>query len=223
MADRQLPSSRAIQSGISKPRMLAGAAGPSTNVRRNLFQNHPQLTRRPTAGGGSSTSDEIVRLDASSSYSHHHHQHPDSPSRDNDIVVRNHKGEIELNDPPTPPIDDPDEIESLEEQLELQRERQRLSDAIKQRQANQTNHMSLRDEGKQVPPFLLKLPPLRPSPTPSPRKKNKGYKNAANSKSHFASTTELLEEVKDSLRGRVAALAEDNWMFEREELPRRQL
>ncbi len=33
---------------------------------------------------------------------------------------------------------------------------------------------------------------------------------------------ELLEAVRASLRAKVAALAEDNWMYEREELPRHQ-
>ncbi|KAK3995104.1 hypothetical protein QBC44DRAFT_321207 [Cladorrhinum sp. PSN332] len=201
MGDRQLPSSRAIQSGISKTRGGGGGgAGAATervstreremstqsaasSVRRNLFQS--QLTRRPTAG--SSTSDETVRLD---SYPHQHqHQqqhHPQqqltlditSPSAD-DIVVRDQNGEIELGDPPTPPIDDPDELEAIEEQLELERERQRLADAIKQRQADQ-NRVTVQFE-------------------------------------------ELPEQVKTSLRAKVAALAEDNWMYEREELPRRQL
>jgi len=32
--------------------------------------------------------------------------------------------------------------------------------------------------------------------------------------------TELLEAVRASLRAKVSALADDNWMFEREELPR---
>jgi len=35
-------------------------------------------------------------------------------------------------------------------------------------------------------------------------------------------TTELLEAVRASLRAKMAALAEDNWMFEKEDLPRRQ-
>jgi hypothetical protein len=36
----------------------------------------------------------------------------------------------------------------------------------------------------------------------------------------LTSRAELLEAVKTSLRAKVAALAEDNWMFEPEEQPR---
>ncbi|KAK5662801.1 hypothetical protein OQA88_6210 [Cercophora sp. LCS_1] len=41
-------------------------------------------------------------------------------------------------------------------------------------------------------------------------------------KAGFGRPEELLDAVKASLRQKVAALAEDNWMFEREELPRHQ-
>ncbi|RKU42068.1 hypothetical protein DL546_003841 [Coniochaeta pulveracea] len=37
-----------------------------------------------------------------------------------------------------------------------------------------------------------------------------------------AQPEELLEAVRASLRAKVAALAEDNWMYEREDLPKRQ-
>ena len=88
MADRHGAPSRNGTRGINHPRPAAGG------VRRNLFQTG--LTRRPTPG--SSTSAETLRLDV------------DVQSESSDIVVRDKNGEIELEDPPTPPIDDPDEI-----------------------------------------------------------------------------------------------------------------
>lgn len=126
-------------------------------------------------------------------------------------MVRDKNGEIELGDPPTPPIDDPDELEALSEQHETERERQRLADAVKQHQIDQ-NSIPMHPEGKDfISP--LRLPPLRPG---------KGC-HVTNSKRFFASTTELLEAVRASLKLKVAASAEDNWMYEREEMPRHQL
>lgn len=63
-------------------------------VRRNLFQS--QLTRRPTAS--SSNSAETLRLDV------------DVLSDTSEIVVRDKHGEIELGDPPTPVLEDEDEV-----------------------------------------------------------------------------------------------------------------
>lgn len=151
----------------------------ASSVRRNLFQS--QLTRRPTAGGSTSpsTSAETLRLDADGQP----HQQPSLPSplespSSADIVIRDRNGEIELGDPPTPPLDDPDEVVALDTRQENEKERQRLSEAVKQHQIDQNS----------VP----------------------------------AQPEELLEAVRASLRAKVAALAEDNWMFEREELPRHQ-
>ncbi|KAK4464803.1 hypothetical protein QBC42DRAFT_262858 [Cladorrhinum samala] len=196
MTDRHPSSSRAMAPNISRARgggaggrererlerEMPTASSAASSVRRNLFQS--QLTRRPTAG--SATSDETVRLDSYSQHSQHSQQHhpqrlsPDLPSPSAaDIVVRDKNGEIELGDPPTPPIDDPDELEALSEQHETERERQRLADAVKQHQIDQNSIPMHREE--------------------------------------------LLEAVRASLKSKVAALAEDNWMYEREEMPRHQL
>lgn len=91
MTDRQ--AARQPQ-GISRAR----APVSSSSVRRNLFQS--QLTRRPTPT--SSGESETLRLDADADV--------DAPAESSDIVVRDKNGEVELDDPPTPPIDDPDEI-----------------------------------------------------------------------------------------------------------------
>lgn len=98
-------------------RAATGAAG----VRRNLFQS--QLTRRPTstettrAGGGgpasaaattssTSASAEPMRLDA------------DVLSESSEIVVRDKNGEFEVEDPPTPPMDEPDDDAALDDAQE---------------------------------------------------------------------------------------------------------
>ncbi|KAL8392841.1 hypothetical protein RB595_002865 [Gaeumannomyces hyphopodioides] len=151
MADRQ--AARQPQ-GISRARPPV-----SSSVRRNLFQS--QLTRRPTPT--SSGESDTLRLD------------PDAPAESSDIVVRDKNGEVELDDPPTPPIDDPDEI-ALDPRQQSEKERQRLADVVKHHQINQNS----------VP----------------------------------AQPEEILEAVRASLRAKVAALSEDNWMFEREEPPR---
>lgn len=126
MAERQTSQLRPGGRGIDRAR---GGGIPASNVRRNLFQS--QLTRRPTAS--SSTSAETLRLDA------------DVPSESEDIVVRDKNGEVELGDPPTPPMGDPEE-EVLDAGQEHEKERQRLAEAVKQHQIDQ-NSVPVQPEG----------------------------------------------------------------------------
>lgn len=126
MAERH--TSQAWGGGSGVPRARTGITGSS--VRRNLFQS--QLTRRPTAS--SSTSAETLRLDT------------DAQSESSDIVMRDKDGEIQLGDPPTPPIDDPDEL-PLDPMQDNEKERQRLSEAVKQHQIDQ-NSLPSQPEGK---------------------------------------------------------------------------
>lgn len=79
--------------GASNATARAKAPAPA-GVRRNLFQS--QLTRRPTPS--SSNSAETLRLDV------------DVLSDTSEIVVRDQHGEIELGDPPTPILEDPEEV-----------------------------------------------------------------------------------------------------------------
>ncbi|KAK4105104.1 hypothetical protein N658DRAFT_493228 [Parathielavia hyrcaniae] len=171
MADRHA-TSRIHTAGISKAR--SGIASTSHNVRRNLFQS--QLTRRPPAASSTSSGDLHLDDDVHEERQHHG-QFQSQPETafppDDDIVVRNDNGEIEMGDPPTPTIDDP---EDLEAQHENEMERQRLADAVKQHPIDQHSV------------------PSQPE--------------------------ELLEAVKASLRAKVAALGDDNWLYE-PELPQR--
>ncbi len=83
------------------------------SVRRNLFQS--QLTRRPTATSSSSaSSDGLLRPDADqqqapSGSSAVSTTAATAASTSADIVVRDKNGDVELGDPPTPPLDEPDD------------------------------------------------------------------------------------------------------------------
>lgn len=135
MADR---SRTTTNGGVSRSRN-----GTSASVRRNLFQS--QLTRRPTASSSAST--ETLHLDV------------DVLSDTSEIVVRDKHGEIELGDPPTPVLEDEDEVpldhhqesESMRPPVSmcvcqlvtinahcLIEERQRLAEAVKHHQINQS-------------------------------------------------------------------------------------
>ncbi|KAG7289086.1 hypothetical protein NEMBOFW57_005449 [Staphylotrichum longicolle] len=156
MADRHVPPARMLNAGVSKARSGMTSSSHSQGVRRNLFQS--QLTRRPTALSGSE--EEELHLDAEvhRESQHRHHSHfqpqPETAFPQDDIVVRNHNGEIELGDPPTLPLDEAEDMEALDARHENEKERQRLCEASS----------------------------LRPS--------------------------------KASLRAKVAALDEDNWLYE---------
>ncbi|KAM0435259.1 hypothetical protein ACHAPT_003353 [Fusarium lateritium] len=152
MSDRSRTATNG--NGVSRARNGTSSAA---SVRRNLFQS--QLTRRPTAGS-SSTSAETLHLDV------------DVLSDTSEIVVRDKHGEIELGDPPTPMLEDDDEV-PLDHRQETEKERQRLAEAVKHHQIHRNTV------------------PEQPE--------------------------ELLEAVKTSLRAKVAALADDNWMFGPEE------
>ncbi|KAI0379906.1 hypothetical protein F5Y04DRAFT_109094 [Hypomontagnella monticulosa] len=160
MAERPPPHAR--------PGTNRTARANTIGVRRNLFQS--QLTRRPTptnSGGSSNNSTETLRLGD-----------VEVLSDTSEIVIRDKNGEFEVDDPPTPPPDDLEEGGALDDAQESERERQRLSEAVKHYQVNHNR-------------------------TP-------------------AQPEEVLEVLKASLKAKVAALAEDNWMYEPEEQPRPQ-
>ena len=204
MADRHAPSARVLTSGVSKARNGMTSAT-AHSVRRNLFQN--QLTRRPPAL--SPTSDEELHLDDDVHKEHqsrHHGQfqsQPDASFPQDDIVVRNHNGEIELGDPPTLPLDDAEDMEALEARHENEMERQRLAEAVKQHQIDR-HSVPAQPEGKD-PSSSTSSKCSATHTTP---------RTTMTKTSHFASSAELLEAVRASLRAKVAALDEDNWLYE---------
>ncbi|KAL2176353.1 uncharacterized protein P884DRAFT_300651 [Thermothelomyces heterothallicus CBS 202.75] len=173
MTDRHASSSRTHASGVSKAR---SGVPSSSSVRRNLFPS--QLTRRPTA---LSPAPEDLHSDEDGlkgAQRHGQYQpQPETPFSQDEIVARDHNGEVELGDPPTPLIDDPEDMEAIEARHEKEIEKQRLAEAVKQHRIGQHN-----------------MP---------------------------AQQEELLEAVKASLRAKVAALAEDNWLYEPGPRPQR--
>lgn len=98
MADHPPPLAR---TAAARP---ANSHTASSGIRRNLFQS--RLTRRPTPT--SSNSGESLRLDA------------EMMSDSSDIVVRDKNGEFEIGDPPTPPLDEPED-EALDDVQEHER------------------------------------------------------------------------------------------------------
>ncbi|OTB16846.1 hypothetical protein K445DRAFT_316338 [Daldinia sp. EC12] len=91
MADRPPPHAR--------PGTNRTARANTAGIRRNLFQS--QLTRRPTpttSSQSSNNSAETLRLGD-----------VEVLSDTSDIVVRDKNGEFDVGDPPTPPLDDPEE------------------------------------------------------------------------------------------------------------------
>lgn len=80
------------------------ASSSNAGVRRNLFQG--QLTRRPTAGPGSNNPNEPSRNAGDLGGM----EVEEDESASSDIVVRDKNGEVELDEPPTLVVDDPDEI-----------------------------------------------------------------------------------------------------------------
>ncbi|KAL2269712.1 hypothetical protein VTJ83DRAFT_1896 [Remersonia thermophila] len=143
MAERHT-SSRAVPSGASRTR--GGISSASTqSVRRNLFPSH--LTRRQPAV--SPPPEEPSHFDAGLPREQHQHYHPGGGSHrhrhngsfrtssPSDIVVRDHNGEIELGDPPSPIVDVAEDAEAAEERHELEMERQRLAEALRQHRMGQ--------------------------------------------------------------------------------------
>ncbi|KAK4239138.1 hypothetical protein C8A03DRAFT_14464 [Achaetomium macrosporum] len=210
MADRHAPSSRLYTSGVSMAR--SGVTSTTQSVRRNLFQTQ-QLTRRPPANA--STPSDALHLDDDAQKEHQHRgqfQSHEGHFTEDDIVVRDHNGEIELDDPPTP-VDETVDMEALNAQYENEKERKRLAEAVKQHQIGQ-HSVPAHPEGKESSSF--------PSCSTTSSKCSGGHipcvLRLAKTR-YFASTTELLEAVKASLRAKVAALDEDNWLYERQEPP----
>ncbi|KAI0532511.1 hypothetical protein GGR58DRAFT_177304 [Xylaria digitata] len=173
MADRvPLPNPRPGAHRITR------AATSTAAVRRNLFQS--QLTRRPTPTetrpGGSDAANLPLTTSSSTNSAETLRLDNDVLSETSEIVIRDKNGEFEIEDPPTPPLDDPDDEVALDDAQENERERQKLAEAVRHHQINHTRM------------------PAQPE--------------------------EVLEVLKASMKAKVAALAEDNWMYEAEEPPR---
>ncbi|KAI0514393.1 hypothetical protein F5B22DRAFT_238804 [Xylaria bambusicola] len=193
MADRAPPPS--LRPGTSR---LTRAATSATGVRRNLFQSRRPTPAEMSRAGANSNSNggnsNAANNHNNNNNNNHHHNPPplttssstnsaetlrldlDVLSETSEIVIRDQNGEFEMEDPPTPPLDDADDEGALDDAQENERERQKLAEAVRHHQINHTR-MPVQHE-------------------------------------------EILDTLKASMRAKVAALAEDNWMYEAEEPPR---
>ncbi|EHK27278.1 uncharacterized protein TRIVIDRAFT_79554 [Trichoderma virens Gv29-8] len=107
---------------------LAAASSSSANgSKTSLFRSH--FIRRPNAA---SSDPEGVRADVEM-----------QQSETADLVVRDQHGEVEIGNPPTPVVDDEEELQALEYQQENEREKQRLAEAIRH---YQISHSSMADQ-----------------------------------------------------------------------------
>lgn len=176
---------------MAETRHTSGSSSRPMGVRRNLFHQH--LSRRPTTSS-TSTSAETLRLDL------------EADSETSDIVIRDKNGDFEIGDPPIPELDEQEEPgtqdarEDKSELLGIQglitdaydfiEEQQRLVDAVKHHQ---------RDRNR------------------APSEPAGRYGNVTLYGIYAQKLPELLEAVRASLRAKVAALADDNWMYEAED------
>ncbi|KAL2855521.1 hypothetical protein BJY01DRAFT_3583 [Aspergillus pseudoustus] len=166
----------------------------TSSVRRNLFQNH--LSRRPvtvsssgSSHGTSGLSSQVLQsnaLEPSSSLSN-------GPLDDGEIVVKDKNGGYKLDIPVLPPIvgEDGDEMEGIEGGA--------AGNSTTATGANTTGQgeMSGREKDK-IEASLLEMM----------------YRNRNRQMS--SEPHEILNLVYQSLRNKVAALEEDNWMYEPE-------
>ncbi|EHK50694.1 hypothetical protein TRIATDRAFT_180888, partial [Trichoderma atroviride IMI 206040] len=102
----------------------------SSNSKTSLFRSH--FIRRPNAPSADPAA-ESVRRDAEMT----------PRAEASDLVVRDQHGEVEIGNPPTPVVDDEEELQALEYQQENEREKQRLAEAIRH---YQISHSSIADQ-----------------------------------------------------------------------------
>ncbi|KAM0475257.1 hypothetical protein ACHAPX_007011 [Trichoderma viride] len=107
----------------------SGGGGSSNSSKTSIFRSH--FTRRPNAASADPA--ESVRLGAERT----------PRAEASDLVVRDQHGEVEIGNPPTPVVDDEEELQAMEYQQENEREKQRLAEAIRH---YQISHSSIADQ-----------------------------------------------------------------------------
>lgn len=150
---------RSAINGSSRTTRSSGLANtPSNNSsssngsKTSLFRSH--FIRRPNAAAASSDAADSMRL---------HDAETPQQADSSDLVVRDQHGEVEIGNPPTPVVDDEEELQALEYQQEnesraddllsgilrwkltivLLGEKQRLAEAIRH---YQISHGSIADQ-----------------------------------------------------------------------------
>ncbi|RDW83966.1 uncharacterized protein DSM5745_04292 [Aspergillus mulundensis] len=184
----------------------------TTSVRRNLFQNH--LSRHPVSttgpnNGASVLSSQVLQSNATESNS----SISAGTMDDGEIVVKDKNGSFTLDIPVLPPIEgeDEDEMEGVEGgaggsstaatgadptgQSEISgREKEKLEAGLVEiMYRNRNRQMSSEPHGELVLYYFVSDDPCR-----------------------WLMLAEILNLIYQSLRNKVAALDEDNWMYEPE-------
>ncbi|KAL6798594.1 hypothetical protein J3E68DRAFT_293789 [Trichoderma sp. SZMC 28012] len=130
---------RTRSAGSSRTTRSSGlAAASSSNIangsKTSLFRSH--FIRRPNAAT-SADPEGVVRQDGETP------QQQQQSEAAAELVVRDQHGEVEIGNPPTPVVDDEEELQALEYQQENEREKQRLAEAIRH---YQISHSSMADQ-----------------------------------------------------------------------------
>ncbi|KAL5047869.1 hypothetical protein BDW71DRAFT_36627 [Aspergillus fruticulosus] len=163
----------------------------TTSVRRNLFQNH--LSRHPVSTPGPNTgtsglSSQLMQSNAPESNS----SNSVGPMNDGEIVVKDKNGSFTLDIPVLPPIvgEEDDEMEGIETEGTG-------GEPTAVTRADPTGQGAMSGRGKEkIEAGLVEIM----------------YRNRNRQMS--SETHEILNLIYQSLRNRVAALDEDNWMYE---------
>ncbi|KAK4063410.1 uncharacterized protein Triagg1_9430 [Trichoderma aggressivum f. europaeum] len=125
---------RTRSAGSSRTTRSAGLAAASSSSangsKTSLFRSH--FIRRPNAAAADAEGGETQQQ-----------QQQQQQSEAAELVVRDQHGEVEIGNPPTPVVDDEEELQALEYQQENEREKQRLAEAIRH---YQISHSSMADQ-----------------------------------------------------------------------------
>ncbi|QYT05700.1 hypothetical protein H0G86_012584 [Trichoderma simmonsii] len=134
---------RTRSAGSSRTTRSSGLAAASSSNSANgsktsLFRSH--FIRRPNAAT-SADPEGVVRQDGETQQQQQQQQQQSEAAAE--LVVRDQHGEVEIGNPPTPVVDDEEELQALEYQQENEREKQRLAEAIRH---YQISHSSMADQ-----------------------------------------------------------------------------
>ncbi|KAK3945808.1 hypothetical protein QBC46DRAFT_370023 [Diplogelasinospora grovesii] len=196
-------ASRTIGGGISKPSSRGGAASSTSaasssttasSVRRNLFQS--QLLRRPTSSStGTSTSAETLRLSNAADIATAVSTDDGPTKKSPELPNEEDSGIVVRNKNGEIEYNgDPPTPEPIDHDADEGSAAAAAAQDAMRHEEHEKERQRLAEAVRQHQIDQNSVPAAQPE--------------------------ELLEAVRASMRAKVAALAEDNWMYEREELPR---
>ncbi|KAL4871984.1 hypothetical protein BDV12DRAFT_193780 [Aspergillus spectabilis] len=162
----------------------------SSSVRRNLFQNH--LSRRPASSAPTNGTSGLCSQVLQSSAPESNPSVSGGPVDDGEIVVKDNNGTYKLDTPVLPPIvgEEGNEMESIDGGR---------STAATRADSTGQGEMSGQDK-KKIEASVVEMM----------------YRNRNRNRQMSSEPYEILNLIYHSLRNKVAALEEDNWMYEPE-------